>query len=76
MLALHIFKSTLSMSQMVSLYYALPSEKDSDCQKFNLSVQLIPGNMSLTDVIITAWLIGLGLFWDGKSVVKTMISKH
>ncbi|XP_061577004.1 complement C3-like isoform X2 [Cololabis saira] len=27
---------------MVSLYYTLPKEKDSDCQKFNLSVQLIP----------------------------------
>eukprot|EP00066_Takifugu_rubripes_P028718 XP_011617984.1 PREDICTED: complement C3-like isoform X1 [Takifugu rubripes] len=28
--------------KMVSLYYALPKEKASDCQKFNLSVQLIP----------------------------------
>ncbi|XP_033969799.1 complement C3-like isoform X1 [Trematomus bernacchii] len=27
---------------MVSLYYALPKQKESDCQKFNLSVQLIP----------------------------------
>ncbi|XP_034543361.1 complement C3-like [Notolabrus celidotus] len=27
---------------MVSLYYALPKEKESDCKKFNLSVQLIP----------------------------------
>ncbi|XP_054865811.1 complement C3-like isoform X2 [Amphiprion ocellaris] len=27
---------------MVSLYYALPTERDSDCQKFNLSVQLVP----------------------------------
>ncbi|XP_077427272.1 complement C3-like [Vanacampus margaritifer] len=27
---------------MVSLYYALPSEKESDCQKFNMWVQLIP----------------------------------
>uniref|UniRef100_A0A8C9XDJ9 Anaphylatoxin-like domain-containing protein n=1 Tax=Sander lucioperca TaxID=283035 RepID=A0A8C9XDJ9_SANLU len=30
---------------MVSLYYALPKEKESDCQKFNLSVQLLPGNL-------------------------------
>uniref|UniRef100_A0A3Q1CPP2 Anaphylatoxin-like domain-containing protein n=1 Tax=Amphiprion ocellaris TaxID=80972 RepID=A0A3Q1CPP2_AMPOC len=30
---------------MVSLYYALPTERDSDCQKFNLSVQLVPGNL-------------------------------
>ncbi|XP_076583640.1 complement C3-like [Chaetodon auriga] len=27
---------------MVSLYYALPKQKESDCQKFNLSVQLLP----------------------------------
>ncbi|XP_053713564.1 complement C3-like [Synchiropus splendidus] len=27
---------------MVSLYYAIPKEKESDCGKFNLSVQLIP----------------------------------
>nr|XP_033961985.1 complement C3-like [Pseudochaenichthys georgianus] len=27
---------------MVSLYYALPKQKESDCQKFHLSVQLIP----------------------------------
>ncbi|XP_070831488.1 complement C3-like [Chaetodon trifascialis] len=27
---------------MVSLYYALPKEKESDCQKFNMSVQLLP----------------------------------
>ncbi|XP_023815208.1 complement C3 isoform X1 [Oryzias latipes] len=28
--------------KMVSLYYALPEEKESDCQKFNVSVQLLP----------------------------------
>ncbi|MEQ2292168.1 hypothetical protein AMECASPLE_020319 [Ameca splendens] len=28
--------------KMVSLYYAIPKEKESDCQKFNFSVQLIP----------------------------------
>ncbi|KAF3837482.1 hypothetical protein F7725_004946 [Dissostichus mawsoni] len=32
-------------SKMVSLYYALPKQKESDCQKFNLSVQLIPGDL-------------------------------
>ncbi|KAL3051025.1 hypothetical protein OYC64_001322 [Pagothenia borchgrevinki] len=31
--------------KMVSLYYALPKQKESDCQKFNLSVQLIPEKM-------------------------------
>ncbi|XP_076583460.1 complement C3-like [Chaetodon auriga] len=30
---------------MVSLYYALPKEKESDCQKFNLSVQLLPDKL-------------------------------
>ncbi|XP_034721885.1 complement C3-like, partial [Etheostoma cragini] len=31
--------------KMVSLYYALPSEQVSDCQRFNLSVQLLPVKM-------------------------------
>ncbi|XP_042256193.1 complement C3-like isoform X2 [Thunnus maccoyii] len=31
--------------KMVSLYYALPKEKESDCQQFNLSVQLVPEKM-------------------------------
>ncbi|KAM9363158.1 complement C3-like [Symphorus nematophorus] len=31
--------------KMVALYYTLPKEKDSDCQKFNLSVELLPVNM-------------------------------
>uniref|UniRef100_A0A8D0AIM2 Complement C3-like n=1 Tax=Sander lucioperca TaxID=283035 RepID=A0A8D0AIM2_SANLU len=35
----------VSVCQMVSLYYALPKEKESDCQKFNLSVQLLPEKM-------------------------------
>ncbi|XP_076583682.1 complement C3-like [Chaetodon auriga] len=32
-------KATLTV---MSLYYALPKEKESDCQRFNLSVQLLP----------------------------------
>ncbi|XP_035993186.1 complement C3 [Fundulus heteroclitus] len=32
--------------KMVSLYYAIPKEKQSDCQKFNLSVELIPEKSS------------------------------
>uniref|UniRef100_A0A8C9YVX5 Complement C3-like n=1 Tax=Sander lucioperca TaxID=283035 RepID=A0A8C9YVX5_SANLU len=35
----------VSVCQMVSLYYALPKVKESDCQKFNLSVQLLPEKM-------------------------------
>uniref|UniRef100_A0A4W6E0W0 Uncharacterized protein n=1 Tax=Lates calcarifer TaxID=8187 RepID=A0A4W6E0W0_LATCA len=30
---------------MVSLYYALPKEKESDCEKFNMTVELIPDKM-------------------------------
>lgn len=32
---------------MVSLYYAQAKEKESDCKKFNVSVQLIEGNYHL-----------------------------
>lgn len=35
-----------SVWQMVSLYYALPKEKESDCQTFSLSLQLIPGQIN------------------------------
>ncbi|XP_058496236.1 complement C3-like isoform X2 [Solea solea] len=41
-------KATL---KMVSLYYALPKEKESDCQKFNLSVELIPEKMDEDEAI-------------------------
>ncbi|XP_067353913.1 complement C3-like isoform X2 [Channa argus] len=37
--------------KMVSLYYALPKEKESNCQKFNLSVELIPVKMDLDEKI-------------------------
>ncbi|XP_041788921.1 complement C3-like [Chelmon rostratus] len=36
---------------MVSLYYALPKEKESDCQKFNLSVQLLPDKVDEDEMI-------------------------
>ncbi|XP_014901192.1 complement C3-like isoform X1 [Poecilia latipinna] len=35
--------------KMVSLYYTIPKEKESDCQKFNLSVQLIPVSSEISD---------------------------
>uniref|UniRef100_A0A8C4NSU3 Anaphylatoxin-like domain-containing protein n=1 Tax=Dicentrarchus labrax TaxID=13489 RepID=A0A8C4NSU3_DICLA len=38
---------------MVSLYYALPKEKENYCQEFNLSVELRPGNLSLFVVILS-----------------------
>ncbi|XP_058496249.1 complement C3-like isoform X3 [Solea solea] len=37
--------------KMVSLYYALLTEKESDCQKFNLSVELIPEKMDEDEAI-------------------------
>ncbi|XP_041789937.1 complement C3-like [Chelmon rostratus] len=36
---------------MVSLYYALPKERESDCQKFNLSVQLLPEKLDENEKI-------------------------
>ncbi|KAM4595788.1 complement C3-like [Fundulus diaphanus] len=36
---------------MVSLFYALPKEKHSDCQKFNMSVQLLPETTDETEKI-------------------------
>uniref|UniRef100_A0AAQ4RF49 Complement component c3a, duplicate 5 n=1 Tax=Gasterosteus aculeatus aculeatus TaxID=481459 RepID=A0AAQ4RF49_GASAC len=33
--------------RMVALYYTRPKEKESDCQKFNLSVQLLPEKMDV-----------------------------
>ncbi|XP_019744648.1 complement C3 [Hippocampus comes] len=36
---------------LVSLYYALPSEKESDCQNFDLSVQLIPEKLDVEEKI-------------------------
>ena len=45
----------LSMWQMVSLYYALPKENENDCQKFDMSVHLLSGNMSLFVAILFAF---------------------
>uniref|UniRef100_A0A3P9IWJ0 Complement component c3a, duplicate 5 n=1 Tax=Oryzias latipes TaxID=8090 RepID=A0A3P9IWJ0_ORYLA len=39
--------------KMVSLYYALPEEKESDCQKFDMSVQLLPGNFVFYSFIVS-----------------------
>uniref|UniRef100_A0A667YTJ9 Complement C3-like n=1 Tax=Myripristis murdjan TaxID=586833 RepID=A0A667YTJ9_9TELE len=36
---------------LVSLYYALPKEKESDCQRFNLSVQMLPEKMDENEKI-------------------------
>lgn len=56
---LHISDAIPTACQMVSLYYAMPREKASDCQKFHLSVQLIPGKAALS---LFAFLV----FWGGK----------
>ncbi|XP_037619826.1 complement C3-like [Sebastes umbrosus] len=36
---------------IVSLYYAMPKEKESDCQKFNMSVQLLPDKIEKDEKI-------------------------
>ncbi|XP_029941889.1 complement C3-like [Salarias fasciatus] len=36
---------------MVSVYYALPQEKQSDCQRFNMSVELIPEKMDVEEKV-------------------------
>lgn len=33
------------MQQLVSLYYAKPKERESDCQNFTLSVDLVEGTL-------------------------------
>lgn len=45
---LHQSDAIFCACQMVSLYYALPKEKASNCQKFDMSVQLIPGKAALS----------------------------
>uniref|UniRef100_A0A4W6E087 Complement component c3a, duplicate 5 n=1 Tax=Lates calcarifer TaxID=8187 RepID=A0A4W6E087_LATCA len=45
---------------MVSLYYALPKEKESDCEKFNMTVELIPGNLD-KDHDATMSILDIGL---------------
>ncbi|KAM3622581.1 uncharacterized protein V6R79_000678 [Siganus canaliculatus] len=44
-------EATVKLSTMVSLYYALPKENENDCQKFNLSVQLLPEKMDKNENI-------------------------
>uniref|UniRef100_A0A8C8DL88 Complement component c3a, duplicate 5 n=1 Tax=Oryzias sinensis TaxID=183150 RepID=A0A8C8DL88_9TELE len=46
-------KATGSGEAMVSLYYALPEEKESDCQNFDVSVQLHPGNFVFYSFIVS-----------------------
>lgn len=58
---LHKSDAISSICQMVSLYYALPKEKASDCQKFDMKVQLIPGKAALPPF---AFLV----FWKKKGL--------
>uniref|UniRef100_A0A3Q1G758 Complement C3-like n=1 Tax=Acanthochromis polyacanthus TaxID=80966 RepID=A0A3Q1G758_9TELE len=54
---------------MVSLYYILPKEKDSDCQKFNLSVQLIPEKLDKDENI---YKLKIGVLYKDKVRDATM----
>lgn len=60
---------------MVSLYYALPKEKESDCKNFNLSVQLLPGNVSLLVPILSVsclFVFCLVVLWE-KQINRMLI---
>lgn len=59
-----------SVWQMVSLYYALPKEKESDCQKFNLSLQLIPGQINYIHMGVSPHQPGR-LFYHFTCVLQT-----
>ncbi|TWW59519.1 Complement C3 [Takifugu flavidus] len=54
---------------MVSLYYALPKEKESDCQKFNLSVQLIPEKQDENEMV---YKLRIDVFYKNKERDATM----
>eukprot|EP00066_Takifugu_rubripes_P006969 XP_003972135.1 PREDICTED: complement C3-like [Takifugu rubripes] len=54
---------------MVSLYYALPKEKESDCQKFNLSVQLIPEKQDEKEKV---YKLRIDVFYKNKERDATM----
>ncbi|XP_029941659.1 complement C3-like [Salarias fasciatus] len=43
--------SGAAIVKMVSVYYALPQEKQSDCQRFNMSVELIPEKMDVEEKV-------------------------
>lgn len=60
---IHIF---FPLQQLVSLYYAKPKEKESDCQNFTLSVELTPGNlMSFISSFFTYLFVCLKIFLFG-----------
>uniref|UniRef100_A0A3Q2NZ05 Complement C3 n=1 Tax=Fundulus heteroclitus TaxID=8078 RepID=A0A3Q2NZ05_FUNHE len=46
----HITRTSKVILQMVSLYYTVPKEPESQCETFDMSVQLIPGNFFLSSV--------------------------
>uniref|UniRef100_A0A671YLG7 Complement C3-like n=1 Tax=Sparus aurata TaxID=8175 RepID=A0A671YLG7_SPAAU len=54
---------------VVSLYYALPSEKENDCQKFNMSVQLIPDK---NDGVETSYKLRIEVLYKDKERDATM----
>ena len=46
---------------MVSYYYTLPQEKERDCEKFNLNVQVLPRNFATFSFLF----IAVGFFCNG-----------
>uniref|UniRef100_A0A3B5MID5 Complement component c3a, duplicate 5 n=1 Tax=Xiphophorus couchianus TaxID=32473 RepID=A0A3B5MID5_9TELE len=54
---------------MVSLFYALPKEKHSDCQKFNMTVQLLPEKTSEAEKIYNMRILYKNKYRDAAMTV-------
>uniref|UniRef100_A0A3B3Y6Y5 Anaphylatoxin-like domain-containing protein n=1 Tax=Poecilia mexicana TaxID=48701 RepID=A0A3B3Y6Y5_9TELE len=48
--------SFFSVLQMVSLYYAIPTKRESDCEMFDLTVELIEDSVTLLNVFVHLFL--------------------
>ncbi|CAN9509990.1 unnamed protein product [Ophioblennius macclurei] len=55
--------------KMVSLYYAMPKEKESDCQWFNMTVELLPEKMDQDEKV---YRLRIGLLYNNREHDSTM----
>uniref|UniRef100_A0A3P8SPA6 Complement component c3a, duplicate 5 n=1 Tax=Amphiprion percula TaxID=161767 RepID=A0A3P8SPA6_AMPPE len=61
-----------AMFRMVSLYYALPKEKKSDCEMFDLNVQVHPGHFPTSFHLFLCFVVSLCLLFKDKQRSTTM----
>ncbi|XP_068178625.1 complement C3-like [Antennarius striatus] len=54
---------------MVSLYYAIPEEKQSDCDKFNLTVELLPDKIDTNEI---TYMLKIEILYKDKERDATM----